>query len=196
MNKCDEKMNGTRAGHKGQRGARSAAARHGCLTHTHIRSKLHAHSLARTTRYARHGHEKRNTISQFVDNILPPPPPPRPRWSAGSTKVSASHLGDSVSRPAQKSQPERKKACDKFGSVSKGPRTNVKSVHTGRESEGHLSCYSAQCAYNFTVHVSTLCVRHMRSAGSLLSFHSWNVHDSVPEPDMCKFSQASAAPEI
>ena len=28
-------------------------------------------------------------------------------------------------------------------------------------------------------------VRHTKSAGSLLSFQSWNVHDSVQELDMC-----------
>ena len=36
-------------------------------------------------------------------------------------------------------------------------------------------------------------VRHTRSAGFLMSFRCWNVHDFVQEPDMC---EASAPPEI
>ena len=38
------------------------------------------------------------------------------------------------------------------------------------------------------VYLGKLCtVRHAKSAGFLLSFHSWNVHDSVKEHDMCDF---------
>ena len=65
------------------------------------------------------------------------------------------------------------------------------SLHTGRESEGHLSWYAAYCVYHSStilVYIVFLCVvRHTKSTGSLLSLHSWNVHDSVQEPDMFDF---------
>ena len=55
-----------------------------------------------------------------------------------------------MSRLLYRSQSEKKSGgCDKFGSVS----TDVKSVHTGRESEGHLSWYAAYCVHHFIVHV-------------------------------------------
>ena len=52
-------------------------------------------------------------------------------------------------RLVQRSQSKRKSGgCDKFGSVSKGSRTDVNSVHTGGESQrAFWSWYSAHCVY-------------------------------------------------
>ena len=38
-------------------------------------------------------------------------------------------------------------------------------------------------------YLGILCVAlHAKCAGSLMSFHHWNVHDIVQEPDMCEAS--------
>ena len=94
-----------------------------------------------------------------------------------------------MSRSVQRSQTEKKR-CDKFNTVSASSRTDVKSLHAGKESEGHLSWCAACCACHspfISVHLGILCVvRHAKSAGSSLSFHNW-IHDSVEELDMCDF---------
>ena len=90
-----------------------------------------------------------------------------------------------MSRLVRRSQSENNGGSDKFGSVSTGSRTDVQSLHAEKESEGHLSWYAAfrVCHSSFIlVHLGKLrVVRHAKSAGSSLSFHNWNVHDSVKE---------------
>ena len=86
----------------------------------------------------------------------------------------------------QRSQTEKKReGCDLFDSVSKGSRTDVKSLHAGRESEGYLSWYAGHCVCHSTFVFAYLgilrVVRHARSTGSSLSFHNWHVHSSVME---------------
>ena len=99
------------------------------------------------------------------------------------------HCEMTACRDERSQSEEKSKGCDKFDSVPTVSRTDVKPSHTGRESECHLSRYAAYCVHNpssISVHLGILCAeRHTRSAGSLLSFHSWNVHDYVQEPDLC-----------
>ena len=101
-------------------------------------------------------------------------------------------MGTTACREFCKSHRLRKReGCDNFDTVSTGSRPDVNSLHAGRHSESRLSWCAAYCispsSFIF-VYLGILCVvRHAKSAGSSLSFHNWNVHDSVKEPDMCDF---------
>ena len=57
--------------------------------------------------------------------------------ATGSWEPLETLRDDSVSRPVQRSQCEKKKGgCDKFGSISRGSHTDVKSVRKGRGVRG------------------------------------------------------------